>query len=83
MDAAFLDNITLPLEPATLTVLSFTKNTRLELQGQPNQTYVIQSSSDLEIWTDIAREVAVNGVIQITDPEPPTAPARFYRAFIP
>jgi subtilisin family serine protease len=87
-DAAFLDNVQLPLAapesvPARLQLAYLAQETRLELRGLPNRLYIIEASADLQTWEPIATEIAVNGIIQIYDPQAGQAQSRFYRAVKP
>jgi hypothetical protein len=83
LDAAFLDNFDLPTAPAALQLLSSVSGgPRIRLAGQSSYTYVIQASSDLVNWQAISTNVAVNGLIQIKDPNAANYPARFYRGVI-
>jgi subtilisin family serine protease len=87
-DAAFLDNIQLPIAspdsaPAKLQLAYLAQETRLELRGLPNRLYIIETSTDLLSWEPIATEIAVNGVIQIYDPQAGQQETRFYRAIKP
>lgn len=89
MDAAFLDNVYVPLvvppvtnaTPAHLT-LSFTPQggVALEIQGTPGGTYVTETSPDLTNWTVLTTNVleGTNAVVQ--DPQATNHPARMYRA---
>jgi hypothetical protein len=84
LDAAFIDNLELPSRPTLIQLLSFSSaGPRLQLQGQSNHLYVIQASSDLTNWQPIFTNIAVNGVIQISDPQAQIYPVRFYRAARP
>jgi hypothetical protein len=53
---------------------------RLELSGEPNATYVIESSSDLTSWVRLTTLSSASGLITYTDPQAGLLPARFYRA---
>ena len=55
---------------------------RMTLQGQPQSTYVIQSSTDLRIWLPISTNTLQTSQMDITDPTPP-ARQKFYRAVLP
>ena len=81
-----------PIDPAsfgaTLTVvgppllshpLITNGNFQMRLQGNPNQTYWIEISSDLTNWTKLATLVYTNGSQPFTDPAA-TNSQRFYRA---
>jgi hypothetical protein len=84
LDAAFIDNVDLPLTPTAFGPLAVSSSgTTVRLQAQRNHTYVIQASSDLKSWQPISTNMAVNGVIQIMDPHASDYPVRFYRAVLP
>jgi hypothetical protein len=90
-DAAFLDSVRLPVAvpidssaPAHLTVrVPVDGNCIIELTGQVNQTYVLQSSQDLITWQNIGTNVAVGGVTHFLDPFAKTNAPRFYRTYVP
>jgi hypothetical protein len=93
-DSVFIDNVQLPLLLAPLTnfLSSFNTNgTRIQtdgnlqmrLEGQTNQIYVIQSSSDLIQWQTLGTNHAPHGIIQFTDTASTNHTRRYYRAFIP
>ncbi|MFT4688345.1 MAG: hypothetical protein ACI9OD_000542 [Limisphaerales bacterium] len=93
-DSVFIDNVQLPLLLARLTnfVSSFNTNgTRIQadgnlqmrLEGQTNQIYVIQSSSDLIQWETLGTNHAPHGIIQFKDSTSTNHTRRYYRAFIP
>jgi Pro-kumamolisin, activation domain/Divergent InlB B-repeat domain len=91
LDAAFIDDVNLPLAaPSSGTLLP----PQLQLQisgggflmtvnGQTNQQYVIQTSTNLVDWQNFSTNIATGGVIQITLPANTTNRAQFYRAFAP
>jgi len=88
LDAAFIDNVYLPLPDsaiaARLTILPLPNGqNRIQVQGLSDRQYVIQVSSDLANWTSVATNVADSGTIQWTDPQPSNQPRRFYRALTP
>ena len=88
-DAAFIDNVNLPLAvaptavfQAMLQIRTTTDGTKfVDLTGQPNQTYVFQASSDAVNWQPFATNVAVGGFIRVVDPYSTTPGRSFYRAF--
>jgi hypothetical protein len=87
-DAAFIDNVYLPLPDsaiaARLAILPLPDGlNRIQVQGLSDRQYVIQASSELANWTSVATNVADNGTIQWTDPQPADQPRRFYRALAP
>lgn len=93
MDAAFIDNLSLPLgapidasTPATLRItLQPDASLLIQIIGQTNQQYVLQGTTDLAsptVWQNISTNIATGGVIQYTDSSTGT-PLRFYRAVVP
>jgi hypothetical protein len=92
LDAAFLDNVDLPLaasvdttSPALLQLLvgQGGGGLTLQLQGQPNQLYVIQATTDFTSWQSVSTNFTTDGVIRFVDPSPAANPFRFYRAIVP
>ncbi len=92
LDAAFIDNINLPLaagvgtnSPALLQLVGGTSSSglTLQLQGQPNQLYVIQATTDFTSWQSVSTNFTTDGVIRFTVPNLDTNPFRFYRAIVP
>ena len=92
LDAAFIDNVQLPIRiptdassPAHLEIQRQANGSLLlTILGQTNQQYVIQGTADLSppsIWQDLSTNIATRGVIQYVDPG--TNPLRFYRAIVP
>jgi hypothetical protein len=90
LDAAFLDNLDLPLVVAAdassaarlgggLGAGSF----QLEIDGQSGQSYVIQSSDDLRHWLPVSTNVAAGGIIRYADPLFIRRGLQFYRAVMP
>jgi hypothetical protein len=88
LDAASIDNVDLPrangvrVVPApSLQLLSLPQGRlQLQLKGQAGQEYVVEASSDLLNWHSVSTNVAVEGVIEVIDPEANTVPFRYYRA---
>lgn len=91
LDAAFLDNLDLPLRPpineTTAARLSLQRTLagvfQVRVQGQKDQTYVIEGSSDLKTWEPLTTGMAADGVILYVDPQGTSLPRRFYRATVP
>lgn len=90
LDAAFLDNLDLPLavpvdasSAAHLSLSSVTGAFHLEIAGQQDQNYVIQSSEDLRNWLSISTNVAAGGFIRYLEPLSRVGAFRFYRAIVP
>jgi hypothetical protein len=90
-DAAFVDNVFLPLVVATNSstpaLLSLSKqadgNFVINLTGQPNQTYQVQMSTNLVSWQTIATGIAYGGSMQVLDSTSANKPGRYYRAISP
>jgi hypothetical protein len=91
LDAAFIDNVTLPLllpvdstTPPTLTFARQSDGTPyLTLYGQTNQVYTVQTSTNLLSWDNLSTATAVNGYLRITDSTGFTNGFLFYRAVVP
>ena len=93
LDAVFLDNINVPLvEPVNLSVpLRFNTGQlqqvngglQLRVEGQSNQVYWVQASSDLGNWITVSTNYAPYGLIQFSEPQALTNQSRFYRVLIP
>lgn len=90
MDAAFIDNVLLPIvlptdstTPARLSWIQGADGSIfLNVAGQVNQQYVIQTSTDLVHWQNLSSGAAQNGVLRIS-PGPLSTGAQFYRAVVP
>jgi hypothetical protein len=91
LDAAFLDNVYLPLEkpnpPLAKPELSLapwaTGILQLQVLGQPNASYVIQGSTNLSTWTPLLTNQMVGASLQWVDPEASRFRYRFYRVLSP
>jgi len=91
LDAAFIDNINLPLalvtngsSPAQLRLSRQADGTFvIDLLGQTDQEYVIQASTNLIFWQNISTNIALGGRIRIADPASGGNRLQFYRAFVP
>ncbi len=91
LDAAFMDNLLLPIAVAddgTVPRLSigraFTGGVEVRLKGQTNQLYVIQAADALPPrWRAVHTNVATSGEVIFIDPESVTNPQRFYRGVRP
>lgn len=91
LDAAFIDNVNLPIvvpvdatTPAKLTARRQTDGQLfLDVLGQTNQLYNIQISSNLVSWQTLTSLVTVNGFGHVLDPGSLTNSIRFYRAVSP
>jgi hypothetical protein len=91
LDAAFIDNVTLPilipLDSSSRATLAFTRQSdgtpALTVFGQTNQVYTVQTSTDLSQWNDVMTATAVNGYLRVLDPSGFTNAPAFYRALVP
>jgi len=88
LDAAFIDNVYLPLPDsaiaARLAILPLPDGlNRIQVQGLSDRQYVIQTSPNLINWNAVVTNASDSGTIQWTDPEPADQPSRFYRALAP
>ncbi len=85
LDAAFIDNLDLPLLATSLQLLNPTAGGfHVQFQGSSAQTVRIQGSTDLSSWQTLATTNLANGeVIEFTDPQAYGLPLRFYRAVSP
>lgn len=67
--------------PATIAGAIVSNAFNLTIQGQPNFTYMIKVSTDLNSWQTIdTRTLNSAGSARFVDPTPPTNAVRFYRA---
>jgi len=89
MDAAFIDNVDLPLQvpvdnssAARLSMVRLLDGTvQVYLKGQTNQFYTIQAATNFPgSWFTVFSDVARQGEIRFTDPAMADQPVRFYRA---
>jgi subtilisin family serine protease len=91
LDAAFLDNVFLPLVLPTNSMsaahLDLERQSDgtlfITLVGQTNQVYVLQASSNFMNWQSFSTNAAIDGYVRVIDPGTATNPIRFYRAFVP
>jgi alpha-N-arabinofuranosidase len=67
--------------PASLSVQAYqTNQIKLLLQGQPNTSYIIQSSPDLGHWNSVSTNALAGSSTNIFLPISPGQPAQFFRA---
>lgn len=93
LDAAFLDNLDIPIiEPVNLAVpvridssaiQQVNGGLQLRIEGQTNQMYFVQASSDLANWVTISTNFAPYGLIQFSEPQAFTNSSRYYRVILP
>ena len=91
LDAAFIDDVNLPLILATTSAspaqLQMQRQSDggffIDLAGQTNQQYIIQASTDLFNWRNISTNAAAGGFIHILIPANETNQTQFYRAVVP
>jgi hypothetical protein len=74
-----------PSQPSFLSQTTSSSNglPAFQLTGQPGYTYVVQASTNLINWTNIAVLVNTNGIVQFTDTAATNYNQRFYRAIAP
>ena len=92
-DAGFVDNLDLPVvEPVDPSVvIRFSTNSvrtvngglQFRVEGQSNQVYRVQASSDLANWVNISTNYAPYGLIQFSEPQTFTNASRYYRVVAP
>lgn len=89
LDAAFIDDVNLPISasgnatPPQLQLQRQIGGFQMTINGQANQQYIIQTSTDLKNWQNISTNAAADGIIQINIPANTTNRAQFYRAMVP
>ncbi|MEQ2006454.1 MAG: S8 family serine peptidase [Limisphaerales bacterium] len=93
LNAAFLDNLDIPIvEPVNLAVpvridtsaiQQVNGGLQLRIEGQTNQMYLVQASSDLANWVTVSTNFAPYGLIQFTEPQSLTNSSRYYRVILP
>ena len=91
LDAAFLDNIYVPLTMPDLTPAAASlaiyqldgQRTMLQVSGKTGLSYVVQASADLSGWVPISTNLMQGTSVFVEDPQDPAAPHRFYRAITP
>jgi len=90
LDAAFIDNVVLPIKvapdrfaPAKLVARQTADGVfYIDVSGQTNQWYVIECSQDLAAWIPVSTNVALNGFFRYVEYGSPTNRTRFYRAVV-
>jgi hypothetical protein len=87
-DAAFIDNLYLPLPDsaiaANLSTLQLPDGRQqIQVQGLSNRPYVIEATTDFSAWISVSTNVSSSGTIQWVDPESDAQMMRFYRAVAP
>ena len=86
LDAAFIDNLDLPVLAPSLRLLNPTRNGfQIQYQGPDNQSVRVEASTELTAWQTVYSTNGVNNnaLIQFADPEAQNLPLRFYRAVSP
>ncbi len=87
MDAAFLDNLYLPLpDQAVAAQLSVAlvapQGCQIAVQGYPGRSYVLQAGADLKTWVPVYTNGTPSGSWVWSDPAGPSLARRFYRALL-
>ena len=73
--------VVVPIAARLTSVVITNSQLQFTLTGEPFLNYTIQTSTDLTSWVNLGPITAAgNGTIRFTDPNPPTASQRFYRA---
>lgn len=88
-DAAFLDNLYLPIETVDPTdptprlgIRMLSGGTPLiEIAGKAGVTYVTEAANDLSVWTPISTNTLSGGTGIVLDPRAAGQQVRFYRAY--
>lgn len=93
LNAVFLDNLDIPIvEPVNLSVpvrintaaiQQVNGGLQLRIEGQTNQMYLVQASSDLASWLTVSTNFAPYGLIQFSEPQALTNASRYYRVILP
>ena len=86
LDAAFVDNLSLPQGSLAAVVSATTladRTVRIVVQGRADQTYRVQASSNLADWTTIATGTTVGGQFEVVDANATGQAQRYYRAVTP
>ncbi len=93
LDAAFLDNLDIPIvEPVNLAVpvrintdaiQQVNGGLQLRIEGQTNQMYLVEASSDFQNWVPVSTNFAPYGLIQFSEPQSLTNASRYYRVKLP
>ena len=89
-DAAFIDNLVLPLSvsvsatsPAQLKIVRLQDGTvYVDVQGQAHQLYITQVATQPGQWSNLSTNSTPSGFFRVLDTSSPSA-GRYYRAFVP
>jgi len=85
----FSGNVPNPLpvnipDASTISIAATPDGPAITLSGSPDQTYVIEASSDMHNWTSISTNMTdSNGLFTFVDSDATSYPSRFYRGFAP
>jgi hypothetical protein len=85
----FSGNVPNPLpvnipDASTISIAATPDGPAITLSGSPDQTYVIEASSDMHNWTSIStNKTDSNGLFTFVDSDATSNPSRFYRGFAP
>lgn len=87
LDAAFIDNLYVPLPGSALAAsISIARlpldAVQVAVQGRPGRSYIIQTSPDLSLWTNVYTNATPDGSFVWRDPDSVSEPMRFYRAVL-
>jgi hypothetical protein len=70
-------------EYQSLSLISFnvvSNQAEFNITGQSNQVVIVETSADMVNWSPLATNTLNGHPFPFSDPEPATAPRRFYRA---
>jgi len=89
-DAAYIDNIDLPLavvaDTSSKATLSLERKGNgsfsIAVVGQVGQTYIVEASEDLIRWSRVSEGIATSGVVLINDADSVALRSRYYRAVV-
>jgi hypothetical protein len=71
-------------DASTISIAATPDGPAITLSGSPDQTYVIEASSDMHNWTSIStNKTDSNGLFTFVDSDATSNPSRFYRGFAP
>jgi hypothetical protein len=83
LDSGIYLSLPLPSQPTAISATISNGVPKFTLKGQPGYTFVVQASTDLISWSNIATVVNTNGTVPFVDPASASFGARFYRAILP
>lgn len=86
MDAAFLDNLYLPMSQPLLPALSYRWTEKHEFaltwEAQPNQDQIVLSSANLVDWLPVSTNRSAGGIIEVVVPASSAQPQQYYKVLV-